>query len=193
MGLFETFEKVSHQEWVDKINTDLKGKDYQETLVWASEEGIDIQPFYNDAVEVGNTPLKTTAAWKINETVVVEDIETANRQALEALKGGANSILFIGEINTPSDMDALLKDIQTAIVELHFYAPNPKEVSSFIALAQGSISYDLIDNKTASWLNDLATLTQSDAKFKTITVQLLRAKHPVTGVAQTGNDISDII
>jgi hypothetical protein len=33
MGLFEKFDTVSHQEWLDKITIDLKGKDFNKTLV----------------------------------------------------------------------------------------------------------------------------------------------------------------
>ncbi|MGB0888353.1 MAG: methylmalonyl-CoA mutase family protein, partial [Vicingaceae bacterium] len=166
MGLFKDFEKVSQEDWIDKINTDLKGKDYQETLVWESDEGIAVQPFYNDTNNLVNTPLKSNTGWKIRERVIIDDISTANKNALQALKGGANSILFIGEINSQVEMDALLKDIQVDIIELHFYNSNPKRTSEFISLNEGSISYDTFDK-----IDELADLTNSKNKFKTITVK----------------------
>ena len=166
MGLFEDFDQVSQQDWIDKINTDLKGKDYQETLVWNSKEGIAVQPFYNGTDTLTNTPLKSNTAWEIRESVIIDDISIANKNALQALKGGANSILFIGEINSQSEMDALLKDIQTDIIELHFYNSNPKRTSEYISLNKGSISYDTFDN-----VDELAELTNSENQFKTITVK----------------------
>ena len=39
MGLFDDFKEVSHQQWHDKIIADLKGKDYNENLVWESMDG----------------------------------------------------------------------------------------------------------------------------------------------------------
>tara|TARA_B100000809_G_scaffold261472_1_gene310464 strand:+ start:1089 stop:2189 length:1101 start_codon:yes stop_codon:yes gene_type:complete len=170
MGLFEDFDKVSHQDWIDKINTDLKGKDYQETLVWNSEEGIAVQPFYNGTGEISNTPLKSNNDWEIRETVVLHNIEAANKNALLALKGGANSILFIGDINSQSEMDLLLKDIQSDIIELHFHNSNPKQTSSFITLNKGSISNDTLEKTTDVDIEELVDLTNSDTRFRTITV-----------------------
>lgn len=43
---FYPFDPLSEKEWKQKIQADLKGADYNETLVWQSEEGIDVKPFY---------------------------------------------------------------------------------------------------------------------------------------------------
>jgi len=166
MGLFEDFDKVSQQDWIDKINIDLKGKNYQDTLVWNSKEGIAVQPFYNGTDNINTIPLKLNSDWKIRETVIINDISKANKNALIALKGGANSILFIGDINSQKEMDILLKDIQADIIELHFYNSHPKQTSAFITLDEGSISFDTFNN-----IDELAKLTNSATHFKTITVK----------------------
>lgn len=171
MGLFEDFDKVTHQDWIDKINADLKGKDYQETLVWNSKEGIDVEPFYNSTIKPTSVPLKKNNNWIIRETVVIQDIKEANLNALLALKGGANSILFIGEIKSKSEMEVLLKDIQTDIVELHFYNSTPKLTSELVELNQGSISYDTLSDLDAVNLDEVAELTKSAASYNTITVR----------------------
>ncbi|HCY80398.1 MAG TPA: methylmalonyl-CoA mutase, partial [Xanthomarina gelatinilytica] len=44
--LFEEFSDVSSKEWKQKIQADLKGADYNDTLIWKSNEGIDVKPFY---------------------------------------------------------------------------------------------------------------------------------------------------
>ena len=51
--LFENFRKVSAKEWKQKIQYDLKGKDYNEEVVWDSPEGIKVKPFYH-ADDLGN-------------------------------------------------------------------------------------------------------------------------------------------
>ena len=43
--LFDEFNKVSPAAWKQKIQVDLKGADYNESLLWESEEGIVIKPF----------------------------------------------------------------------------------------------------------------------------------------------------
>ena len=65
MGLFDTFKEVSHQDWLDKITLDLKGKDFNDTLVWKSSEGVDVQPFYNQTIQ-SSTPIKTNNDWIID-------------------------------------------------------------------------------------------------------------------------------
>ena len=44
--LFNDFSAVSAQQWKQKIQFELKGKDYNESLVWESLEGIKVKPFY---------------------------------------------------------------------------------------------------------------------------------------------------
>ena len=69
-NLFAGFSTISQQQWKDKIITDLKGKDYNNTLVWTDTDGISHQPFYHQE-SVENTSLveaiqaaqKTDKAW----------------------------------------------------------------------------------------------------------------------------------
>ena len=173
MGLFDAFNKVSHQDWLDKINVDLKGKDFNETLVWKSKEGIDVQPFYTSSA-ISHTPLKENNQWKIRESIVIESFEKANQKALLALKGGANSIQFVGEVKTQTEMDALLKGIQTDIIDVHFYNNNPAHTSTLVSLNQGSISYDYLNHfsTTSEWLSELAEITNSTSNVKTITISV---------------------
>ena len=44
--LFSDFPEVSTQEWMDKIQVDLKGADYEKKLVWKTNEGFKVKPFY---------------------------------------------------------------------------------------------------------------------------------------------------
>ena len=44
--LFADFPPVNTQEWTDKIMTDLKGADYERKLVWKTNEGFKVKPFY---------------------------------------------------------------------------------------------------------------------------------------------------
>ena len=44
--LFTEFTAPTKQEWLDKIEVDLKGADFQKRLVWRTNEGFNVQPFY---------------------------------------------------------------------------------------------------------------------------------------------------
>ena len=44
--LFSEFEAISPAAWKQKIQVDLKGEDYNDTLLWKTNEGITVKPFY---------------------------------------------------------------------------------------------------------------------------------------------------
>ena len=45
-NLFDHFNSTSPSAWKQKIQVDLKGADYNETLLWKTDEGIVVKPFY---------------------------------------------------------------------------------------------------------------------------------------------------
>ena len=94
-NLFKEFEEVSAKQWKQKIQYDLKGADYNETLVWKSLDGINVKPFYHPDESPEPVQLSTPLKWNITEQIYVTSAEKANKKALEALKKGAESIWFI--------------------------------------------------------------------------------------------------
>lgn len=69
-GLFDDFEVSNHQAWKDKIIKDLRGKEYESTLVWEDENGIQHQPIYSannsanaDLIKAINQAQKKSKAW----------------------------------------------------------------------------------------------------------------------------------
>jgi methylmalonyl-CoA mutase len=93
--LFTDFEQVSAKQWKQQIQYDLKGADYNETLVWESPEGIKIKPFYH-ADETGE-PLYSSSkneSFTICQNIFVFDVEKSVRRSLETLQRGAESLRF---------------------------------------------------------------------------------------------------
>jgi len=119
--LFNDFSKVSSKEWKQKIQADLKGADYNETLIWKTNEGIDVKPFYH-ADEFLSTPSISSSQatqWQICETIFVADLEKSNARAKELLTKGAESLRFI----IPSEdisVESLLKDINLSKTQVFF-------------------------------------------------------------------------
>lgn len=134
--LFSDFPPVSTQEWMDKIMVDLKGADFEKKLVWKTNEGFKVKPFYRQEDLEG---LKTTEGlpgqypyirgikkddntWFIRQDIVVENAAEANAKALDILNKGVDSLGFqikAKELNAEY-LDTLLKDICCECIELNF-------------------------------------------------------------------------
>lgn len=118
--LFSEFDAVTAKQWKQLIQYDLKGENYNETLVWESPEGIKVKPFYhNDEVE--NTLKTTTTAtqFKILQPIFVHDVVKSNKRALETLNRGAESIYFTIENETISIED-LMQNLQKQNTNYYF-------------------------------------------------------------------------
>ena len=134
--LFSDFPSVSTQEWMDKIMVDLKEADYEKKLVWKTNEGFKVKPFYRQEDLEG---LKTTEGlpgeypyirgnkkddntWYIRQDIRVEEPAEANQKALDLLNKGIDSLGFHIK---PKDLSAeyiatLLKDICCDCIEINF-------------------------------------------------------------------------
>ena len=136
--LFTEFQAPTTQEWLDKIEVDLKGADFQKRLVWRTNEGFNVQPFYRredlanlktpDALP-GEFPFvrgnkKDTNEWYIRQNIAVTDPVEANKKALDILNKGVDSIGFkLGHAELSAEfIEALLKDIRLDIVEVSYRA-----------------------------------------------------------------------
>ena len=44
--LFTEFSPTTTEQWIEKITTDLKGAPFDKKLVWRTNEGFNVYPFY---------------------------------------------------------------------------------------------------------------------------------------------------
>ncbi|WP_179018685.1 methylmalonyl-CoA mutase subunit beta [Winogradskyella forsetii] len=95
-SLFKDFAPVSSKAWKQKIQVDLKGADYNDTLIWKTNEGIDVKPFYHaDDFETLPEVSKSKATdWEISQSIAVASAKDANLKALNAIERGAENIIF---------------------------------------------------------------------------------------------------
>lgn len=121
-SLFDGFEEVTAKAWKQKIQFDLKGADYNDTLLWESPEGIVVKPFYNAEDFDGQVgiPAKKKEGWRIGQHIYCGDAEKSNAKALNVLDRGAESLVFRIPSET-CDIAALLKDIDLLKTPFHFY------------------------------------------------------------------------
>ncbi|MGI9551391.1 MAG: methylmalonyl-CoA mutase, partial [Aurantibacter sp.] len=157
--LFEEFSKVSATEWKQKIDTELKGADFEKTLVWNSPEGIKVRPFYHadDLRRIEKFSKTRNGAWRIGQSIDVIDEVLANKQALDALSRGAESIFFT--IRSESiKLEELIAGINGEIVPTYFdflfFSPSyPKKIRSKIKNAY--LNLDCIGHlaRTGKWFS----------------------------------------
>ena len=109
--LFDSFEKVSSKQWKQKIQYELKGADYNDTLVWESLEGIKVKPFYHqDELELKLSANGNDKPFTILQNIFVHDVAKSNKRALETLNRGAESIRFTIE-NDSISLEELMQNL----------------------------------------------------------------------------------
>lgn len=133
--LFSDFAPVSTDEWMAKINADLKGADFEKKLVWRTNEGFNVNPFYRkEDIEglktvdslPGEFPFvrgtKTDNEWLVRQDLTVVDFKAANAKALDLLQKGVTSLGFKikGSDVNAENIKTLLNGIYVDCVELNF-------------------------------------------------------------------------
>ena len=163
--LFNDFEGVSAKAWKQKIQVDLKGADYNDTLIWNSSEGIDVKPFYHtdDFAQLLDVSTSKRRTWNINQSVFVADVAQANAKAIDALNRGTESITFILPSKNVS-IEALLQNIDLTSAPIHFklgfISTNFVESLNQLASKQNAkffVHTDIIGNlaKSGNWYSSL--------------------------------------
>ena len=135
--LFTEFKAPTTQEWLDKIEVDLKGADFNKRLVWRTNEGFNVQPFYRreDVLKLktpdslpGEFPFvrgnkKDDNTWYIRQDIVAADAVEANKKALDILNKGIDSLGFRihGDKVNAEFIEQLLDGILCDVVEVNFH------------------------------------------------------------------------
>jgi len=171
--LFSDFSPVSTEKWMEKIVTDLKGADFEKKLVWKTNEGFNVNPFYR---EEDIKDLKTTNSlpgefpyvrgtkkdsndWYVRQDLVVNDFKEANAKALDILNKGVTSLGFKikGKDVNKENIETLLSGILPEYIEINFSTCNMhsvelirvlsdyfKENKYDLAKIHGSVNIDFI-------------------------------------------------
>ncbi|WP_406684739.1 methylmalonyl-CoA mutase subunit beta [Seonamhaeicola sp. MEBiC1930] len=173
--LFNAFDSVSSKQWKQKIQFDLNGADYNNALVWNSNENISVKPFYHsdDFKELPDTSNTKATQWKTCESIFVANAEKSNKRVIDALNGGAESIRLI----IPSEdisVENVLKtiDLSSTLIHLKLEFLSPSYVKNLTNILTNSRVYfdnDIIGNiaRTGNWFKDLKDdISKFDSIFK---------------------------
>nr|WP_314896520.1 methylmalonyl-CoA mutase subunit beta [uncultured Flavobacterium sp.] len=120
-NLFDDFNPISSKQWKQKIQFELNGADYNETLIWNSPEDIQVKPFYHKDEFTKAFPVTTKATqFKICQNIFVYDFEKSIERALDSLNRGADSLRFTIE-NESIDITKLLEKLPLEKVTVYFH------------------------------------------------------------------------
>ena len=166
-SLFNDFEAVSSKAWKQKIQVDLKGADYNDTLIWKTNEGINVKPFYHaDEFETLPEVSKSKAtAWKISQAIDVTDAKISNLKALDVITRGAEHILFnlhsenisVEDLFQNIDLTKVSIDVKCDFMSEAFIKNLRNITRSTADESQLNIQIDIIGNlaKTGNWHTNL--------------------------------------
>lgn len=185
-ALFSDFPPVSAEQWMERVNADLKGVDFDKKLVWKNLNGINFQPFYN--IESKITKLQNTGQNSqslVNyRNIIVCCAKSANDLALKAIEEGINGIIF--QLITIASVEELLSgiDLNKISVSFKLFNNTVSFTTNLVTFAKGKnlkgcIDTNLISNyvTTGSFDEDLVDVTAELVKltanfpnFKVITI-----------------------
>ncbi|SMO71457.1 heterodimeric methylmalonyl-CoA mutase small subunit [Saccharicrinis carchari] len=176
--LLSDFPPVSTEQWMEKITADLKGADFEKKLVWRTNEGFNVRPFYRaedlDGVNYldslpGEFPYvrgtKKDNNWLVRQDINADDAKAANTKALDVLTKGVTSLGFT-LCKEVKDMEAhietLLKNIIADAVEINFNTSHDnqklfealvayvKKTNRELSQVHGSVNFDPLGCLTTS-------------------------------------------
>ncbi len=195
--LFSDFTAPTRQEWLDKIQVDLKGADFQKKMVWRTNEGFSMQPFYlkEDVDKLptvnalpGEYPYvrgnkKADNNWHVRQDIRCASAKEANEKALDILNRGIDSLGFFipsGDVSAEY-VETLLEGIYVECVELNFITCQKKSLELAKILVEyfkkkgadpqkveGSISFDPIEKILTKGKDKSALLANAKEMVETL-------------------------
>lgn len=127
------FPPISNEEWMAKINVDLKGADFQKKLVWRTNEGFNVQPFYRREDIKGLPALDTLPGefpylrgtrdnndWLVRQATMGQTAEEMNAHARHNIERGVESIgIKLSKDFNLADFDKLFDGIDLKKIEVN--------------------------------------------------------------------------
>ena len=118
-NLTKEFESTSSAAWKQKIQVDLKGADYNDTLLTHTNEGITIKPFYHlDSFEKLDIPVSKSNV-RICQIIRVTSVDKANSVAIDCLSKGVTALKFM--ISETIEIGELMGGLLNKNIEFHFH------------------------------------------------------------------------
>jgi len=117
--LFKEFNKVSEQEWIDKIERDLKGKPLS-ILNYQPELGIETRAYFHSNQAKNYQPITQNGdnSWYIQEHFKGENQKDLNQNILDHLLRGCDGLRLT--VNNDIQLKEVLKDVGLQYISTEF-------------------------------------------------------------------------
>ncbi|MCU0326007.1 MAG: methylmalonyl-CoA mutase family protein [Spirosomaceae bacterium] len=192
---FSEFDSSTKTQWYNQAIKDLKGKDFDQALVWDTLEGFKVWPYYAEE-DLKKLPLeaiqkaqnsKQTLGWQNRPMVKYSDEKSSNQHVLSLLNRGGEGVLLkihstaIDNINLTKVLDKI------KLSEVPFYFSVRGNAKKTVESLKKFINYQMkggiVDDFLADWmvigeLNENAwdnaaeviKMTADSPQFRTLTV-----------------------
>ena len=158
--LFQEFISHTNNDWKQQVTKDLKGKDFNENLMWVIDENIRVKSYF-DNDEVLELPLnflqqsqnqRFTKTWINREIIRYKSEKITNKLIISQLEAGADSfqIDFSGVLEMEFEINKLLRDIKISDTPFFFKVENdPLNLVNALQIIapyhwKGGIEYDIL-------------------------------------------------
>ncbi len=130
-NLFQDFDPVNKEQWIAKAIKGLKGKDFHQSLVTKTVDGIDILPFYTSEDGASSKTIKTyqnrinpepeipglsPRLWSNVFCPYESDAKVGNKLILEALMNGCDALLV--HVFETTHFSELLRNVEIPYIQL---------------------------------------------------------------------------
>jgi methylmalonyl-CoA mutase len=163
LPLFSEFSTTSKEAWKQQAIKDLKGKDFDENLLWHTAEGMVVQPYYasedltDDRITEVQQAQQKPLGWLNQPRVVYENEKITNAQMRAVLQKGADAILL--DLNGIAadliDFSKLFNHLKLSDTPVYFQTQGQE--TAVLAALQKFIPYQmkggLADDGLAHWMS----------------------------------------
>ncbi len=167
---FYNFPQVSKADWLNQVKKDLRGKDFESTLISDLWNELKIQPFYtaedrpkptlqNSFHPGSKIPGMPPRIWNNVVSVYVENEITANQEIHLALQNGAEGLVLF--LNGMEDLEKILKGVLPQFIQLYFL-PEGKSDQVFKAISNWVRAHEI----QSDHLNGAILWSPTDALFR---------------------------
>lgn len=193
---FDEFPESTKKIWEAQVIKDLKGKNFEETLVWQTPEGISVQPYYSEE-DISSLPLeaiqqaqvsKKTPNWQNRPIAKFSQEKPSNKLFIDILQNGADALTIdFGDADISQiDFVKLLEKIKLSDTPIYFNTKDNETlllaISKYIHYQpKGGLIYDSLSSffagKTkiddSTWESTKNIINQCTAypDFKVITIR----------------------
>lgn len=170
-NLFSEFTPTTKQDWLAKIEKELKGRSFEDLQWQLGELGV-VEPFYTSEDTEKNTPIRMPIFCKIGETTFVENAKVANENLLEGLINGVNAPTIQFARNPQmKTWEKVFDGVEADWIETHFEWQNAswKDWQSILSEFQ---EYNLSKNKTLAEINGAIHFEPGEEDFSALAADL---------------------